>query len=188
MTRPPSLPANIVRSLRPLRHFAYCPGCALFFFIQCCSLFSFIQSYGRLSWQGDHRCGTLTSRWSLDLNMKPKKFKKNRNVDCLKPLYILTECNYLWVLAVCDKLTSPPPCYNIHFGHLSIDFMQEERLLPALTLRQRTVGHFSGPSKQTCGDTGARGGSRTHMRKNPRRILSPQRLPFRHPGKGRLKT
>jgi hypothetical protein len=22
------------------------------------------------------------------------------------------------------------------------------------------------------------------MRKNPRRILSPQRLPFRHPGKG----
>ncbi len=32
--------------------------------------------------------------------------------------------------------------------------------------------------------TGARGGSRTHMRKNPRRILSPQRLPFRHPGTG----
>ena len=32
------------------------------------------------------------------------------------------------------------------------------------------------------GKTGARGGSRTHMRKNPRRILSPQRLPFRHPG------
>src|SRR5690242_5665073 len=32
---------------------------------------------------------------------------------------------------------------------------------------------------------GARGGSRTHMRKNPRRILSPQRLPFRHPGIGR---
>jgi integrase/recombinase XerD len=32
--------------------------------------------------------------------------------------------------------------------------------------------------------TGARGGSRTHMRKNPRRILSPQRLPFRHPGAG----
>ena len=31
--------------------------------------------------------------------------------------------------------------------------------------------------------TGARGGSRTHMRKNPRRILSPQRLPFRHPGR-----
>src|SRR5882672_6859333 len=31
---------------------------------------------------------------------------------------------------------------------------------------------------------GARGGSRTHMRKNPRRILSPQRLPFRHPGAG----
>ena len=31
---------------------------------------------------------------------------------------------------------------------------------------------------------GARGGSRTHMRKNPRRILSPQRLPFRHPGSG----
>src|SRR5215469_6247845 len=30
----------------------------------------------------------------------------------------------------------------------------------------------------------ARGGSRTHMRKNPRRILSPQRLPFRHPGTG----
>jgi hypothetical protein len=33
------------------------------------------------------------------------------------------------------------------------------------------------------GKNGARGGSRTHMRKNPRRILSPQRLPFRHPGK-----
>ena len=32
--------------------------------------------------------------------------------------------------------------------------------------------------------SGARGGSRTHMRKNPRRILSPQRLPFRHPGIG----
>jgi integrase/recombinase XerD len=32
--------------------------------------------------------------------------------------------------------------------------------------------------------SGARGGSRTHMRKNPRRILSPQRLPFRHPGAG----
>jgi hypothetical protein len=25
------------------------------------------------------------------------------------------------------------------------------------------------------------------MRKNPRRILSPQRLPFRHPGKGRTR-
>src|SRR5713226_8625368 len=36
----------------------------------------------------------------------------------------------------------------------------------------------------TFGKTGARGGSRTHMRKNPRRILSPQRLPFRHPGAG----
>jgi len=34
------------------------------------------------------------------------------------------------------------------------------------------------------GKNGARGGSRTHMRKNPRRILSPQRLPFRHPGTG----
>jgi len=34
------------------------------------------------------------------------------------------------------------------------------------------------------GENGARGGSRTHMRKNPRRILSPQRLPFRHPGYG----
>jgi Phage integrase family len=33
-------------------------------------------------------------------------------------------------------------------------------------------------------EIGARGGSRTHMRKNPRRILSPQRLPFRHPGTG----
>jgi integrase/recombinase XerD len=32
------------------------------------------------------------------------------------------------------------------------------------------------------GKDGTRGGSRTHMRKNPRRILSPQRLPFRHPG------
>ena len=37
----------------------------------------------------------------------------------------------------------------------------------------------AGASKQI----GARGGSRTHMRKNPRRILSPQRLPFRHPGR-----
>jgi hypothetical protein len=36
--------------------------------------------------------------------------------------------------------------------------------------------------------TGARGGSRTHMRKNPRRILSPQRLPFRHPGKADTKS
>lgn len=36
--------------------------------------------------------------------------------------------------------------------------------------------------------TGARGGSRTHMRKNPRRILSPQRLPFRHPGIGSLQN
>jgi hypothetical protein len=35
---------------------------------------------------------------------------------------------------------------------------------------------------------GARGGSRTHMRKNPRRILSPQRLPFRHPGKAENKV
>jgi hypothetical protein len=26
------------------------------------------------------------------------------------------------------------------------------------------------------------------MRKNPRRILSPQRLPFRHPGSGRYKS
>jgi hypothetical protein len=33
------------------------------------------------------------------------------------------------------------------------------------------------------GNGSARGGSRTHMRKNPRRILSPQRLPFRHPGR-----
>src|SRR5260370_41057244 len=32
-------------------------------------------------------------------------------------------------------------------------------------------------------NTGARGRSRTHMTKNPRRILSPQRLPFRHPVK-----
>src|SRR5258708_16154525 len=32
------------------------------------------------------------------------------------------------------------------------------------------------------GENGARGGSRTHMRKNPPRILSPQRPPFRHPG------
>ena len=36
--------------------------------------------------------------------------------------------------------------------------------------------------------SGARGGSRTHMRKNPRRILSPQRLPFRHPGNGQKLT
>ena len=34
------------------------------------------------------------------------------------------------------------------------------------------------------GEAGVRGGSRTHMWKNPRRILSPQRLPFRHPGSG----
>src|SRR6266853_3123905 len=42
----------------------------------------------------------------------------------------------------------------------------------------------SGPTTRSSSirKTGARGGSRTHMRKNPRRILSPQRLPFRHPG------
>src|SRR6266481_10145171 len=39
-------------------------------------------------------------------------------------------------------------------------------------------------NSQNVGRNGARGGSRTHMRKNPRRILSPQRLPFRHPGAG----
>jgi integrase/recombinase XerD len=44
--------------------------------------------------------------------------------------------------------------------------------------RKRTSSSFSDRK------TGARGGSRTHMRKNPRRILSPQRLPFRHPGAG----
>src|ERR1700719_4360827 len=38
------------------------------------------------------------------------------------------------------------------------------------------------------GEIGARGGSRTHMRKNPRRILSPQRLPFRHPGDWHYKS
>src|SRR6202040_1419343 len=37
-------------------------------------------------------------------------------------------------------------------------------------------------------ENGARGGSRTHMRKNPRRILSPQRLPFRHPGDWQYKS
>src|SRR5258708_1866150 len=44
----------------------------------------------------------------------------------------------------------------------------------------------SGPTTRSSSitKTGARGGSRTHMRKNPRRILSPQRLPFRHPGAG----
>src|SRR5260221_4750001 len=39
-------------------------------------------------------------------------------------------------------------------------------------------------SSQNVGRNGARGESRTNMRKNPRRILSPQRLPFRHPGAG----
>ena len=43
-------------------------------------------------------------------------------------------------------------------------------------------GNDSGTPAISTGNTGARGGSRTHMRKNPRRILSPQRLPFRHPG------
>jgi len=42
----------------------------------------------------------------------------------------------------------------------------------------------SGTPSVSAGNNGARGGSRTHMRKNPRRILSPQRLPFRHPGAG----
>jgi len=44
----------------------------------------------------------------------------------------------------------------------------------------------SGPTTHSSSTrkSGARGGSRTHMRKNPRRILSPQRLPFRHPGAG----
>ncbi len=43
----------------------------------------------------------------------------------------------------------------------------------------------SGPTTHSSSTrkSGARGGSRTHMRKNPRRILSPQRLPFRHPGR-----
>ena len=45
-------------------------------------------------------------------------------------------------------------------------------------------GDDSGTSSDSAGNNGARGGSRTHMRKNPRRILSPQRLPFRHPGAG----
>ena len=149
MTRSPSLPANIARSRCPLRYFAYCPGCALFFFIQCRALFSFIQSYGRPSWQGEHRRGTLTSRWSFGLNMKPKKLKNNRNDDCLKPLYILMEYIIYKYLRFCDKLKSPLLCCKIRFGHLSIDFIQEASLLPALTLRQRTGGHFSGPSKQT---------------------------------------
>jgi integrase-like protein len=43
------------------------------------------------------------------------------------------------------------------------------------------VGAISGSVSRR--KNGARGGSRTHMRKNPRRILSPQRLPFRHPGR-----
>ena len=43
-------------------------------------------------------------------------------------------------------------------------------------------GGGSGTPAISIGKSGARGGSRTHMRKNPRRILSPQRLPFRHPG------
>ncbi len=46
----------------------------------------------------------------------------------------------------------------------------------------------SGTHSVSTGKTGARGGSRTHMRKNPRRILSPQRLPFRHPGSGNTKV
>jgi integrase len=41
----------------------------------------------------------------------------------------------------------------------------------------------SGTDSVSTRNNGARGGSRTHMRKNPRRILSPQRLPFRHPGR-----
>jgi hypothetical protein len=49
-------------------------------------------------------------------------------------------------------------------------------------------GYVENPKPSTSckqkGKVGARGGSRTHMRKNPRRILSPQRLPFRHPGRG----
>src|SRR5882724_1610971 len=46
----------------------------------------------------------------------------------------------------------------------------------------------SGPTTRSSSirKSGARGGSRTHMRKNPRRILSPQRLPFRHPGKAEI--
>jgi hypothetical protein len=52
-------------------------------------------------------------------------------------------------------------------------------------VRQRYT-ETSGPTTPSSSirKTGARGGSRTHMRKNPRRILSPQRLPFRHPGIG----
>src|SRR6266571_4006619 len=48
----------------------------------------------------------------------------------------------------------------------------------------------SGPTTHSSSTrkSGARGGSRTHMRKNPRRILSPQRLPFRHPGKADKKS
>ncbi len=48
----------------------------------------------------------------------------------------------------------------------------------------------SGPTTHSSSTrkTGARGGSRTHMRKNPRRILSPQRLPFRHPGRADRKS
>jgi hypothetical protein len=55
----------------------------------------------------------------------------------------------------------------------------------------RTSLDFARPPKRHSSSTrnsGARGGSRTHMRKNPRRILSPQRLPFRHPGSGRYKS
>src|SRR5207237_7186615 len=50
---------------------------------------------------------------------------------------------------------------------------------PEVHGKERPTTHSSSIRK-----TGARGGSRTHMRKNPRRILSPQRLPFRHPGIG----
>jgi hypothetical protein len=48
--------------------------------------------------------------------------------------------------------------------------------------RRRYAGTTSSTDRKQRRKNGARGGSRTHMRKNPRRILSPQRLPFRHPG------
>jgi hypothetical protein len=53
---------------------------------------------------------------------------------------------------------------------------------PGLERPRLGAPHDLGSPSNSVGKTGARGGSRTHMRKNPRRILSPQRLPFRHPG------
>src|SRR6266481_1092549 len=63
-------------------------------------------------------------------------------------------------------------CYSVKYTK---DYKKVKENLPLAT-----SSHLCEIIEQT----GARGGSRTHMRKNPRRILSPQRLPFRHPGTG----